>query len=89
MIARMSRSPTAPAKLSSGLFEWRNNEVAKSLKEFLGADGHRSLFLDFDPADGIPAGRDWERELYQRIRNCQAMIVICMDKGARDTVCGP
>ena len=51
--------------------------MAKSLKEFLEANGHRSLFLDFDPADGIPAGRDWERELYQRIRNCQAMIVIC------------
>lgn len=55
----------------------RDNGVAKSLKEYLQAHGHRSLFLDFDPADGIPAGRDWERELYQRIRSCQAMIVIC------------
>jgi hypothetical protein len=55
----------------------RDNEVAKSLKEYLKATGHHSLFLDFDPSDGIPAGRDWERELYQRIRTCQAMIVIC------------
>lgn len=55
----------------------RDNGVAKVLKEHLQAHGHRSLFLDFDPADGIPVGRDWERELYQRIRSCQAMIVIC------------
>jgi TIR domain len=55
----------------------RDNEVAKSLKDYLEVNGHRSLFLDFDPADGIPAGRDWERELYQQIRACQAMIVIC------------
>jgi hypothetical protein len=55
----------------------RDSDAAKSLKEYLEANGHSSLFLDFDPADGIPAGRDWEREIYQRIRTCQAMIVIC------------
>src|SRR5262249_10964104 len=55
----------------------RDSEVAKSLKDYLELNGHRSLFLDFDPADGIPAGRDWESELYQQIRSCQAMIVIC------------
>lgn len=55
----------------------RDNEAARSLKEYLEGHGHRSVFLDFDPADGIPAGRDWERELYQRVRTCQAMVVIC------------
>lgn len=55
----------------------RDNEEAMSLKACLEAHGHRSVFLDFDPADGIPAGRDWERELYQRVRTCQTMIVIC------------
>ncbi len=55
----------------------RDNDEAKSLKACLEAHGHRSVFLDFDPADGIPAGRDWERELYQRVRTCQTMIVIC------------
>lgn len=39
--------------------------------------GHQSLFLDFDPVDGIRAGADWERELYRRIVTCQAMVVIC------------
>jgi hypothetical protein len=55
----------------------QDNVVAQSVKEFLENHGHRSLFLDFDPKDGIPAGRNWEQELYQRIRNCQAVVVVC------------
>ena len=39
--------------------------------------GHRSVFLDFDPADGIPAGRDWEQELYRQMHLCRAVIVLC------------
>jgi len=45
----------------------------------LRAEGHRSVFLDFDPEDGIPAGRDWEQELYRRLRACQAVIVLCSE----------
>jgi WD40 repeat protein len=48
-------------------------EVAARLAEM----GHRSVFLDFDPALGIPAGRHWEQELYARLRACQAVIVVC------------
>jgi len=48
-------------------------EVATRLLEM----GHRSVFLDFDPALGIPAGRHWEQELYARLRGCQAVIVLC------------
>ena len=43
------------------------------------AEGHRSVFLDFDPENGIPAGRDWEQELYRRLRACQAVIVLCSE----------
>ena len=39
--------------------------------------GYQSLFLDFDPADGIPAGRDWEREIYARLRTCSGVVVLC------------
>ena len=39
--------------------------------------GYQSLFLDFDPADGIPAGRNWERELYQALQQCRAVVVLC------------
>jgi hypothetical protein len=55
----------------------RDNGAAEALKVRLQAHGYKSVFLDFDPVDGIPAGRDWERELYQRIRSCQVMIVVC------------
>src|SRR5688572_8894081 len=34
-----------------------------SVAQRLQVEGFAALFLDFDPADGIPAGRDWEQEL--------------------------
>ena len=54
-----------------------DNRVADELRAQLAARGHRSVFLDFDPERGIPAGRHWERELYTQLRACQAMIVLC------------
>ncbi len=55
----------------------RDNAVADQVKARLKEWGHRSVFLDFDPEDGIPAGRDWERELYAKLRECRAVIVLC------------
>jgi WD40 repeat protein len=57
----------------------RDLAAAGELKARLSTQGHRSVFLDFDPEDGIPAGRDWERELYSRLRGCQAVIVLCSE----------
>ena len=39
--------------------------------------GYDALFLDFDPDDGIAAGRDWERKLYTELRACRGVIVLC------------
>ena len=55
----------------------RDNATAADLTAWLEKNGHRSVFLDFDPAKGIPAGRDWEKELYRNIRSCRAVIAIC------------
>ena len=55
----------------------RDNQVADEIRNWLAELGHRSVFLDFDPAVGIPAGRDWEQELYLKIRACRAVIVLC------------
>jgi WD40 repeat protein len=49
---------------------------ADALKEWLGQHGHKQLFLDFDPADGIPAGVDWEQRLYRELRRCQALLIV-------------
>lgn len=55
----------------------RDDAAAAELRERLAGQGHRSVFLDFDPEDGIPAGRDWEQELYHRVRASRAVIVLC------------
>lgn len=54
-----------------------DNEIAGQVKARLEQLGHRSIFLDFDPEQGIPAGRDWEKELYAKLRECRALIVLC------------
>lgn len=55
----------------------RDNEHAEKLATWLREKKQRSIFLDFDPAAGIPAGHDWEKELYRQLRQCQAVIVLC------------
>ncbi|HEX2078483.1 MAG TPA: toll/interleukin-1 receptor domain-containing protein, partial [Longimicrobium sp.] len=54
-----------------------DNPTAERLKARLAERGYHSVFLDFDPEKGIPAGRDWEKELYARLRGCRAVIVLC------------
>ncbi len=64
----------------SGIFishSSRDNAAADDVAARLRAQGYQSLFLDFDPADGIPAGRNWEREIYARLRACNGVIVLC------------
>lgn len=54
-----------------------DNAVAAEIHEWLESKGHRSVFLDFDPADGIPAGRNWEQEIYQQLKSSRAVIILC------------
>ena len=54
----------------------KDNVVAAEIRQWLIAQGHRSVFLDFDPEDGIPTGRNWEQELYRHMRECRAVIVL-------------
>jgi formylglycine-generating enzyme required for sulfatase activity len=55
----------------------QDNGIAGHVKVRLEQCGHRSVFLDFDPEHGIPAGRDWEKELYAKLRECRAVIILC------------
>jgi hypothetical protein len=45
----------------------RDRGAAERVHERLRAEGFAALFLDFDPAEGIPAGRSWERELGKNV----------------------
>lgn len=65
----------------------KDNAAAAEMKARLDASGHRSVFLDFDPAQGIPAGRDWEQELYSRLRACRACIVLCSEHSMSSPWC--
>ena len=53
-----------------------DRDAAQRLGEQLHADGFATLFLDFDPAQGIPAGHNWERELYVQLRKTDAVIFL-------------
>ena len=53
-----------------------DNMAAVQMKEWLEGLGHTSLFLDFDPEAGIRSGGDWEQTLYQKLRQCQAVIAL-------------
>jgi WD40 repeat protein len=49
---------------------------ARHVADWLTSRGFRTLFLDFDPIRGIPAGRNWEQELYARLRQAAAMVFL-------------
>lgn len=53
-----------------------DNDYAQKVIDYLKQIGHQSVFLDFDPNYGIPAGRDWEKELYNKLRKCQVVIIL-------------
>jgi len=61
--------------------------VCSELVSWLQSQGHRSVFLDFDPELGIPPGRNWEQELYQRLRACRALIVLCSEHSMSSDWC--
>ena len=65
----------------------RDNEAAAEVRDRLEEQGQRSIFLDFDPADGIPAGRSWEQELYARLKACQAILVLCSEHSMASDWC--
>jgi hypothetical protein len=49
---------------------------AEAMRDRLQAQGHGSLFLDFDPESGIRAGAAWEQTLYRRLGQCQAVVAL-------------
>lgn len=65
----------------------RDNTIAALWKQRLEESGHLAVSLDFDPEQGIPAGREWERELYARIRSCEAMVILCSEASMASRWC--
>lgn len=51
--------------------------VVEKLRNRLQREGYRSLFVAKDPKLGIPIGEEWERHLYQEIKQCEGVIALC------------
>lgn len=65
----------------------KDNDKAKETSDWLIEQGFSSLFLDFDPELGIPAGCNWEQELYYKLRKCRAVIFLCSEHSAASDWC--
>jgi hypothetical protein len=65
----------------------QDKAFAEEIKARLKGQNHVSVFLDFDPDLGIPAGRNWERELYTQLGGCRAMIVLCSEHSMKSQWC--
>src|SRR4029450_2863436 len=65
----------------------RDRAAVEQLGDRLRADGITGLFLDFDPADGIPAGRNWEQELYAQLRRTDAVVFLASESSVASAWC--
>src|SRR3712207_6389959 len=64
-----------------------DREAAQRLAERLRAAGFAALFIDFDPEQGIPAGRNWERELYAQLRRTDAVVFLASEASVASRWC--
>src|SRR4051794_36910682 len=65
----------------------RDRAVTERVVARLRAAGFAALFVDFDPEQGIPAGRNWERELYAQLRRTDAVIFLASEASVASRWC--
>ena len=63
--------------------DWLQDERAQRPQE----QRFRSLFLDFDPEDGIQAGERWRDQLCEHLQLCAAVVVLCSEAYAASQWC--
>ncbi|MBL9135553.1 MAG: TIR domain-containing protein [Verrucomicrobiales bacterium] len=61
--------------------------AADRLWSWLAAEGFQGVFLDFHPEHGIPAGCDWEKVLYAKLRACRALLILCSEHSMSSDWC--
>jgi TIR domain/AAA ATPase domain len=54
----------------------QDDVTATWIADRLRAAGFEALYLDFDPEQGTPAGRDWEHEIYSELRRSDALVFL-------------
>src|SRR4051812_29183008 len=65
----------------------RDRTLTERVVEQLRAAGFAALFVDFDPEQGIPAGRNWERELYAQLRKTDAVVFLASEASVASSWC--
>ena len=65
----------------------RDAAAAENMRAWLMRQGHTSLFLDFDPEQGIPAGSNWQQTLHQKLAGCQAVVALLTPNWLASTWC--
>jgi hypothetical protein len=65
----------------------RDRVVTERVVARLRAAGFAALFVDFDPEQGMPAGRSWERELYAQLRRTDAVIFLAREASVASRWC--
>src|SRR3954447_11615537 len=65
----------------------RDRAVTERVVARLRTAGFAALFVDFDPEQGIPAGRSWERELYAQLRKTDAVVFLASEASVASSWC--
>src|SRR3954462_12605357 len=65
----------------------RDRAATERVVERLRRAGYAAMFVDFDPEQGIPAGRNWERELYAQLRRSDAVIFLASEASVASSWC--
>jgi hypothetical protein len=64
-----------------------DRRATERVSAHLQAAGYAALFVDFDPEQGIPAGRDWKRELYGQLRRADTVVFLASEASATSQWC--
>ena len=54
----------------------KDNEVARKIRDWLIGLGHKGIFLDIDPEDGIHTGADWEQEITAEMERARIAVLL-------------
>jgi hypothetical protein len=65
----------------------QDNQVTAVIAQRLRDRGFGALFVDFDPQDGIPAGRNWEQELYAQLRKADGVVFLASPASVKSPWC--
>src|SRR3954468_20348599 len=65
----------------------RDRAVTERVVARLRAAGFAALFVDFDPEQGIPAGRNWERQLCAQLRRTDSGVFLASEASVPSRWC--